>query len=87
MTAGQQAMAKAKLYPEPKKGGKGKRSQIYEGLDSKDKRQSQNAISQARTVLRWLPEIADMELSRGLLCVGTQPAWSIKAVGLRLPPD
>jgi hypothetical protein len=50
MTKGQQVMAVAMMYPEPEKGGKGKRSRIQEGLDE-PRKTFQNRLSQARTVL------------------------------------
>ena len=52
LTKGQRAMAVAKLYPEPEKGGRGKTSVINTGV-------SNEYVKHARTVLRWLPEIAD----------------------------
>ena len=45
MTAGQQAMAVAMIYPKPEKGGRGKRSQIRESLT----KAQENRLSQART--------------------------------------
>jgi ParB-like nuclease domain len=50
MTKSQQVMAVAMMYPEPEKGGKGKRSRIQEGLDE-PRKTFQNRLSQARTVL------------------------------------
>jgi hypothetical protein len=48
---GQQAMATAIAYPDPEKGGRGKRSQISEGL-SDNPRTAQNMLSKGRLVLR-----------------------------------
>ena len=54
----QRAMAVAKLYPEPEKGGRGKKNPSpNEGFIAG------GYISQARTVLRWLPELADHVLA------------------------
>jgi hypothetical protein len=44
MTKGQQVMAVAMMYPEPEKGGKGKRSRIQEGLDE-PRKTFQNRLS------------------------------------------
>lgn len=61
LTKGQRAMAVAKLYPEPerlkRKGSSKNEDQIVASA----------YVSQARTVLRWLPEIAD------LVMAGTKP--------------
>jgi hypothetical protein len=46
-------MAVAKLYPEPEKGGRGKKNSSFSEEFSAGK------ISEARTVLKWLPEIAE----------------------------
>jgi len=56
MTKGQRAMAVAKLYPEPAERGRGKK-------DLKIKDFNAGAVSQARTVLKWLPEIATAVLT------------------------
>ncbi len=58
MTKGQRAMAVAKIYPEPEKGGRGKKSvKITEfGFDS-------SYLSHARTVLQYAPDLADNVLS------------------------
>jgi vacuolar-type H+-ATPase subunit I/STV1 len=56
-------MAVAKLYPEPEKGGRGKKnSSEKEGFSV-----SAGKVSEARAVLRWLPEIAE------LVMAGTKP--------------
>lgn len=66
LTKGQRAMAVAKLYPEAEKTAPGKKSKTA-GMLLENKTLSGAAISQARTVLRWLPEIAD------LVMAGTKP--------------
>jgi hypothetical protein len=53
MTKSQAAMAMAVHYPEPEKGGRGKRSQKHESLS----RHEQNYLSMARTICRILPEM------------------------------
>jgi hypothetical protein len=61
LTKGQRAMAVAKLYPEsPEKGGRGKTTVLNTVV-------SGNYVTHARTVLRWMPEIADMVMA------GTKP--------------
>lgn len=57
LTKGQRAMAVAKLYPEPerlKRAGSSK---------NEDLKIAPAYVSQARTVLRWLPEIADLVMA------------------------
>src|SRR4051812_26948910 len=49
LSKGQQAMALAMIYPEPEKGGRGKRSQIQESFDE-PRKTVQNRLSQARAV-------------------------------------
>jgi hypothetical protein len=71
LTKGQRAMAVAKLYPEPEKGGRGKKASVPEGF-------SQGKVSEARTVLRWLPELAD------LVMAGTKPLNEAYAEAQRL---
>jgi hypothetical protein len=56
MTKGQQAMAVAKIYPEPEKGGRGKKGSVSEEF-------SGTRVSYARTVMRWAPELADADRS------------------------
>ena len=56
MTKGQQAMAVAMVYPEPEKGGRGKKSPEPVGI-------SQQRVSEARFVLRHAPDLADNVLS------------------------
>jgi hypothetical protein len=56
---GQQAMAVAMIQPEPEKGGRGKLSQIHEGLSKSDKRTMQNNVSMARTIIKYAPDMAD----------------------------
>ncbi len=53
MTKGQRAMAVAKIYPEPEKGGRGKKSSKTEGF-----KVSAANISYARTVLQYAPDLA-----------------------------
>lgn len=52
MNKGQQAMAVAKLYPEPAKGGREKNSFLKKEF-------STESLSKARTVLRYLPQMAE----------------------------
>ncbi len=59
MTKGQRAMAVAMIYPEPEKGGRGKKgagSGEFSGL-------SHQRISEARTVLRHEPDLASLVLN------------------------
>jgi ParB-like nuclease domain len=51
LSKGQRAMATAMAYPEPEKGGRGNSSKIKDFIQS-------GALSQARTVLKWEPELA-----------------------------
>lgn len=54
MTRGQRAMAVAMIYPEPAKGGRGKvNPSIIEGF-------SHGALSEARTALRYAPDLAEL---------------------------
>jgi hypothetical protein len=55
-------MAVAKLYPDPEKGGRGKKN----SLEIKEFPNA-GSVSQARTVLKWLPQIADQVMA------GTKP--------------
>jgi hypothetical protein len=71
LTKGQRAMAVAKLYPDPEKGGRGKTVTKNVGVSSQ-------YITEARTVLRWLPEIAD-----GVMA-GTKPLNDAYAEAKRL---
>jgi hypothetical protein len=57
LSKGQQAMAFAKVYPEPEKGGRGKRSDIPDGFGT-GKGHWRNLLSQARTVLRFSRDLA-----------------------------
>jgi hypothetical protein len=50
-------MATAMIYPEPEKGGRGKLSRNRDGLEGNEKTWK-NRLSQARTVLKHLPEMA-----------------------------
>ena len=50
-------MAVAKLYPEPEKGGRGKKNSL------KIKEFNSGYVSQARTVLKHLPVVADAVLA------------------------
>lgn len=61
MTKGQKAMWLAMLYPEPEKGGRGKLSEISDGLGVSHGH-AKNLLSQARAVLRH-----DQELARSVL--------------------
>jgi hypothetical protein len=63
LSKGQQAMSVAKIYPEPDKGGRGKVKNLKETLGFSTMR-----LSQARTVLRFAPELVDLVLdgSKGL---------------------
>ena len=72
LTKGQRAMAVAKLYPEPAKGGRGNTNPI------KDIGFSRQYVDHARTVLRWLPELADHVLA------GTKPLNEAYAEAQRL---
>ncbi len=56
MTKGQRAMAVAKIYPDPEKGGRGKTVRLPDGL-------SKQRISEARTVLQYAPDLADNVLA------------------------
>lgn len=61
LTKGQRAMGDRDVYPEPEKSGRGKRnSSEKEGFLSAV---SAGNVSEARTVLRWLPEVADLVLA------------------------
>jgi hypothetical protein len=73
LTKGQRAMAVAKLYPEPEKGGRGKKNsgKNPEFVDA-------GYVSHARTVLRWLPEIAEAVMA------GTKPLNEAYAEAQRL---
>ncbi len=51
MTKGQRAMAVAKIYPDPEKGGRGKKR-------LGDLKVSAERISLARTVLTYAPDLA-----------------------------
>lgn len=53
----QKAMRLALLWPEPEKGGKGKRSKILEGLDG-NRKGWQDRLSQCRSVWRFSRELA-----------------------------
>jgi hypothetical protein len=57
MTKGQRAMAVAMIYPEPEKGGRGIKASVSEEF-------SGTRISMARTVLKYLPAMAQ-EVLRG----------------------
>lgn len=59
LSKGQRAMATAKIYPEPEKGGRGKNCSVAEGF-------SKNHLSKARTVLNHAPELADSVLTGSL---------------------
>jgi ParB/Sulfiredoxin domain len=60
ISKGEQAMAIAILYPDPEKGGRGKRSQFREGFDGEARKTFQNRLTQARAVYRYSPELAAM---------------------------
>jgi hypothetical protein len=74
MTRGQRAMALAKLYPEPEKGGRGKKVSVTEGFSS-------GKLSEARTVLACLPEAADAVL------VGTKSLSDAYAEAIKVRED
>jgi hypothetical protein len=57
LTKGQRAMGLALLYPDPEKGGKGKRSKILDSLDG-NRKGWKDRLSQARAVLRHSRELA-----------------------------
>jgi hypothetical protein len=61
MSKGAQAMAVALLYPEPEKGGRGKRSGNPDGFGERPG-QERNLLSNARTVLRFSRPLADSVL-------------------------
>ena len=63
MTAAQRAMATAMIYPDPEKGGKGKRSQNWEGLSDAQKKTMFNRLSQARAVLKYSTPMATSVLA------------------------
>jgi hypothetical protein len=56
LNKGQQAMAIAKIFPEPEAGGRGKNSKLHLGF-------SIMYLSQARTVVESAPDLADAVLS------------------------
>ncbi len=61
MTKGQRAMAVAKIYPEPEKGGRGKKLPAngeFSGVPSQ-------RISEARTVLQYAPDPAGNRHKKG----------------------
>lgn len=70
LTKGQRAMAVAKLYPEPKQGRK--------DTSLKNNEVSGGYVRQARTVLQWVPELADRVLA------GTTPLNDAYAEAQRL---
>jgi hypothetical protein len=55
LTKGQQAMALASMYPEPEKGGRGKKGQLKTVTEKVTV--SQNRITQARFILKHTPEL------------------------------
>jgi len=66
LTKGQRAMSVAMLYPEAEKGGRGKRGASAKS-DTKNVRVSGQYLTEARTVLHWVPELADRVMA------GTKP--------------
>lgn len=62
LTKAQQAMALAMIYPEPEKGGRGKRSQIQEGFNE-PRKTTQNRLSQARAILRYSKPLAEQVIA------------------------
>ena len=53
MTKGQRAMTVAKIYPEPERGGRGKKATVsVENV-------SPQRVSYARSILRYAPDLAD----------------------------
>lgn len=75
LTKGQRAMAVAKLYPEPAKGGRGNVNPI------KNIEFSRQYVDHARTVLRCLPELADAVLA------GTKPLHEAYAEAQKTKAD
>lgn len=65
MTKAQRVMAVAMVYPDPEKTAPGRKAKATTAFDTKGV--SLTGISKARTVLRWLPEIAAKVLA------GTKP--------------
>jgi hypothetical protein len=56
LSSGQKTMAVAKLYPDPEKGGRGRKVSATEGFSS-------GRLSMARHILKWAPELADLVLA------------------------
>ena len=54
MTKGQRAMVVAKIYPEPEKGGRGKKASLKEEFGF-----GAAHLSRARTVIRYAGDLAD----------------------------
>jgi hypothetical protein len=77
MTAGQRAMTTAMVYPEPEKGGRGKKASVSEGF-------SATWLSMARTILGASRPLADQSSTEGLIdrldtvAVGDHDAMPIK---------
>lgn len=63
LSKGQQAMALAMIYPEPEKGGRGKKSEAGKVLENSGF--SRQLLDQARTILRYSVELAEDVLVRG----------------------
>jgi hypothetical protein len=59
LTVGQRAMLMAVLYPDPEKGGKGRNSLLSKEFNVARLEFSGSRLSQARTVLRYAPDLLD----------------------------
>jgi hypothetical protein len=76
MTKGQRAMATAMIYPEPEKGGRGKKR-----VEKTSEVFSNKLLSQARTVLAYTPELAKQVLDGLPLAEAYEKAIEVKAHG------
>lgn len=61
MTKGQRAMAVARMYPEPEKGGRG--NKINSSKNEDFKKISTGNLSQARTIIAYAPDFVDSVIS------------------------
>jgi hypothetical protein len=90
LSKGQQAMALAMIYPEPEKGGRGKKSQALNCAESSGF--SGRLLEQARTILRHSQELAQDVLHRGehfdvaLKQVRADGRETQKSEGVPMPP-
>ena len=78
MTKGQQAMAFAMVYPEPEKGGRGKKSLIIKEFN-------QGRVSQARTVLRHSRKLSEAVIA-GTISLNDALAKIVGAFAALKPP-